>query len=91
MQSLGKALNTFLKSAGIDKAVIQQQAILDWPEIVGPSIAEQTEPQQVEHGVLLIKVSTPTWRQELQFQKQDIIKKLNQHLSQRVIKDIRFV
>ena len=45
----------------------------------------------VEHGVLTVKVKSPTWRQELVFEKQNILTKLNKKLGKNTIREIRFI
>ncbi|MBL7012786.1 MAG: DUF721 domain-containing protein [Candidatus Marinimicrobia bacterium] len=91
MQRLGIALENFLKTAGLEKGVTQQQALLIWNDVVGDAVGRNTEPESVEHGVIKVKVSNPTWRQELQFKKKEIIEKLNKELDQNIIKDILFL
>ncbi len=91
MQSLKIAIDLMLKKFGIDNAVSQNKAINIWNEIVGEKVAKNTEPERVEHGVIIVKVSSPTWRQELYFQKEEIIKKLNNSIGKKAIRDIRFI
>lgn len=91
MQSLKQVLNIYLHKTGLAKGVAQNTAISLWPEIVGTAVAENTQAESVEHGVLKIKTSTPTWRQELQFQKNEIISKLNEQIGKNTIKDIKFL
>ena len=91
MQSLKLAIDSMLKKFGIENAVSQNKAINIWNEIVGEKVAKNTEPDRVEHGVIIVKVSSPTWRQELYFQKNEIIKKLNYTIGKNVIRDIRFI
>jgi len=80
-----------LKKFGIDNAVSQNKALNIWDEIVGKNVAKNTQPDRVEHGVIIVKVSSPTWRQELYFQKNEIIQKINNTIGKNVIKDIRFI
>ncbi len=91
MQQLKTAIKDMLKEAGIDKTVSQQSALFLWEEIVGEKIAEKARATDVKHNVLMVQVDTPTWRQELQFQKKDILFKLNKRLGSGTIKDIRFL
>ncbi len=91
MQSLKTAIDLMLKKFGIDNAVSQNKALNIWDDIVGKTVAKNTEPDRVEHGVIIVKVSSPTWRQELYFQKKEIIKKLNNSIGKKAIKDIRFI
>ena len=62
-----------------------------WPTTVGKKIAENTTAQDVEHGVLIVRVASPIWAQELQFQKKEVLFKINSALGKNTIKDIRFV
>jgi predicted nucleic acid-binding Zn ribbon protein len=91
MQRLKQALEQFYREAGIEKAVSQYSVLHFWDQVVGPVVAENTTPTEVEHGVLFVRTASPAWRQELQFQKQTIIAKLNRKVGKPVIKDIRFV
>ena len=91
MQSLKQVLNIYLHKAGLAKGVAQNTAISVWPDVVGEKISENTKPESVEHGTLTIRTTTPAWRQELQFQKQDIIMKLNKRIGKKAIKDIIFL
>lgn len=91
MQSLKIAIDSMLKRFGIDKAIAQNKALNIWNEIVGDTVAKNTQPDRVEHGVIIVKVSSPTWRQELYFQKKEIIQKINNKIGKNVIRDIRFI
>ena len=91
MEHIGKALGGFIKNSKIEKGLEQNKALMIWPEVVGKKIADNTEVSSVESGVVLVKVKTPVWRQELQLQKNDIINQLNKTLTKKTIKDIRFI
>ena len=91
MQRLGLALESYLKSAGLEKGVTQQRALVIWSETVGEMVGKNTEVESVEHGIIKVKVSNSSWRQELQFKKKEIIEKLNKALNQNIIKDIIFL
>ena len=91
MRQLKSAINRFLKNNGLDKGVNQQSAILIWEETVGKTIASNTTAETVEHGILTIKTTSPAWRQELVFKKQDIIQRLNTKLGNNTIREIRFI
>lgn len=91
MQSIQQVLDTYLRKSGLAKGIAQQRALNLWAEVVGPSIARNTTPEKVEHGVLYIKTKSSPWRQELQLRKQEIIKQLNAAIQHSAIKDIRFI
>ena len=44
----------------------------------------------VKNGILEVKTTNSVWKQELQIQKTEIIKRLNKRLKKNIIKEIRF-
>lgn len=91
MQSLKQVLESFLKTSGLEKGVLQNRALFVWEEVVGEAIARNTTPDRVEHGVLTVKTSSPAWRQELLFKKREIITALNRRIGKNTIREIRFI
>ena len=91
MEHIAGALKKFIKKQGIEKEINQQKAVNVWAEVVGKKIEEHTEPVDVRFGVLTVKTSSPVWRQELQFQKKNIVDSINKKLKKATIKDIRFI
>ena len=91
MEKLNTTIKTFLNKHGLKKGVNQNTAIVLWNEIVGEKISKNTEAISVEHGILTVAVSNPTWRQELVFKQREIIKQLNTKLGQNTIKEVRFI
>ena len=61
-----------------------------WPEIVGAAVAKQTSPLRIQRGTLQVATSTGAWAQNLAFQRQLILSKLNPQIST-PLKDIRFL
>ena len=57
-----------------------------WKSIVGEKIFRATEIIKIENKKIFIKCKNPTWKQELQFQKKEIINKIQQQTEK--IKDI---
>ena len=91
MEKLNLSIKNFLTNSGLEKGVNQQKAIIVWPTVVGKKIAKNSKAQFVEFGVLTIKTTNSTWRNELQFNKKEIIKNLNNKLGQNTIKELRFI
>lgn len=61
-----------------------------WPETVGAAVAKQTSPLRIQRGTLQVATSTAAWAQNLAFQRQLILAKLNPQIST-PLKDIRFL
>jgi len=91
MQELKNAINLLLKNNNLETGLRQNKALLIWESVVVKNIGENTTPDRVEHGVLTIKVKSSTWRQELLFEKHNILTKLNLKLGKKTIREIRFI
>ena len=91
MEHIGGTLKKLIKKEGLENEINQQKAIDLWGEVVGQKIRENTEPVEVQFGVMIIKVKNSVWKQELQFQKEDMIKSLNKKLIKTTIRDLRFI
>jgi predicted nucleic acid-binding Zn ribbon protein len=61
-----------------------------WQAAVGPALAKYTHPGRLRRGVLAITVANSMTVQELTFQKQQILAKLQSELPDARIRDIRF-
>ena len=90
MQHIGTAIKSFLNKSGLKKGIDEQKAINIWNSTVGIKVSKNTKPISIKNGIMIIKTTNSAWRQELQFQKQEIIKKLNQKLEKKTIREIIF-
>ena len=91
MELLKKAIKKAVEKTGIEAALNQESAVFLWKEVVGEGVARATEATGVEKGVLIVKTSSPTWRQELHMQKKEILEKINKKIGSKAIKEIRFI
>ena len=91
MEHISGALKKLIKKEGIENEINQQKAIDLWGDVVGQKIKENTEPLEIQFGIMTVKTKNPVWRQELQIQKEDIIKSINKKLIKATIKDLRFI
>lgn len=61
-----------------------------WNEIVGDSVAAQSQPRSIRNQILWVEVSHSTWMQQLHFLKPTLLEKINSFLGESLIRDIRF-
>jgi hypothetical protein len=87
---LSDSLDKMLDELHLKKTFQQSQAIELWDDVVGEKLASKTEPVKIEHGKLVIKVSSPVWRNELQFHKEKIKSDLNDRLGKQIVRTIIF-
>lgn len=62
----------------------------EWKDVVGSTIADQTVPCALEHGVLFIWVRHSVWMQQLYFFQDQIREKVNSHLKSQIVKEVKF-
>jgi len=89
-QSIHSILEKTLKALEIDVPLKSYSIWGAWKEIVGDSVALQTQPRSIRNRILFIDVSHPTWIQQLQFLKPTLLEKINAFLGEPYIQDIRF-
>tara|TARA_Y100001935_G_C17273714_1_gene493441 strand:+ start:217 stop:483 length:267 start_codon:yes stop_codon:yes gene_type:complete len=54
----------------------------NWENIVGKRIKKATKIIKIENKTLFVKCKNPTWKNELQYQKKEILRKLKQATTQ---------
>ena len=91
MEKLKTVLEKILQETGNQEAVTQGRAITLWPKAAGKEISKVTEATYLKKGVIFVKTENPVWRNELIFQKEEIINKINSLLKKKTIKDIKFI
>ena len=86
---LGGLVTSTLGRAGLLKGVKEQQAADNWDKVVGPQIAAATAVEKVRDGVIYVCCRSSTWSSELALHKDQILKRLNAAVGQKVITDMR--
>jgi predicted nucleic acid-binding Zn ribbon protein len=90
-KQLNQLIDQFLSSIGIKNKIDQYSSFTYWDSVVGKDIAERTEPFNISKGILLVRVKDTAWRNELQYFKNEIIKKLNDRIGKKIVTDIKFL
>lgn len=86
--SLGEAIQQFLKKSRL-KGSVQALQITDvWEQIMGKTVARYTESIKIYGDKLYISTSVAPLKQELQFQKEHIITRVNEALGEKIIKEV---
>jgi len=88
--SIRSILEKTLNDLEIDVPLKTHSIWAAWKEIVGESIAYQTQPRSIRNQILFIDVSHSTWIQQLQFLKPTLLEKINAFIGGPLIHDIRF-
>jgi|MudIll2142460700_1097286.scaffolds.fasta_scaffold73009_2 hypothetical protein len=87
---IGSILESTLKGLEVDAQLKAYSIWGAWREIVGESLADQTQPRAIRNRILFMDVSHSTWIQQLQFLKPKLLEKINAFLGEPLLQDIRF-
>jgi hypothetical protein len=86
--SLQDAIQQFLQKSRL-KSGIQALRIEDvWEELMGKTIAKYTDKIQIINHTLYISSSVAPLKNELLYQKEKIIERINEALGEKVVKDV---
>jgi predicted nucleic acid-binding Zn ribbon protein len=88
--SIKTALESTIKRLGISRQLKETNAVLVFHEVVGEEIAQRAKAVGIDNGRLFVQVSSPVWRQELTYQKEEIIAALNHKLGEEIVREIQF-
>lgn len=86
--SMQDAMKEFLRKSRL-KGGIQALQIEDvWEQIMGKTIAKYTEKIQIINQTLFVSTSVAPLKNELLYQKEKIIERVNEALGDKVIKEV---
>ena len=86
--SLAEAVQQFLNQSKL-KGSMQAFQIEDaWEKIMGKTIARYTDKIQINGNTLYISTSVAPLKQELLYQKEKIIERVNEALGEKVVKEV---
>lgn len=86
--SLGEALQHFLNKSKLKYSVQALQIEDVWETLMGKTIARYTDKISIYQQTLYIHTNVAPLRQELLFQKENIILRVNEKLGENTIKDV---
>lgn len=86
--SLSQALQQFLKQSRLKGNIQAMQIEEVWEELMGKTIARYTDSIQIINQTLFISTSVAPLKNELLFQKEKIIQRVNEALGEKVIRDV---
>ena len=86
--SLGDALKDFIKNSRLKSGVQAVQIKEAWEKIMGKTIANYTDNIQISNGTLFITTSVAPLKNELIYQKENIIKRVNEMMGERIITEV---
>lgn len=86
--SLGDALKAFLNKSRLKSDIQALQIDEVWEQIMGKTVARYTDKLQIIGDKLMITTQVGPLKNELVYQKEKIIQRVNEALGAKVIKEI---
>jgi predicted nucleic acid-binding Zn ribbon protein len=80
-------LEAAVAELGLSERLLEARVLLAWDEAAGP-LATRARPLKIRHGKLEVAVTSPAWRTQLSFAKQEIVDRLNARAGKRVIGEL---
>jgi len=87
---IGSFLPDSLKEMGIEKKLEETRVVQAWESLFGNTMEKFIEKVYVKNRVLYIEVTSSLLKQNLLYQKELFIAKINQHIGLNVLDDIHF-
>jgi hypothetical protein len=83
-------IQSILASTGAIEGLHEDQVRSSWKKLAGDFIASHTDPVSVKHGELVLRVSQPALRFQLERMKPELLSRIREHLGPDAIQSIRF-
>jgi hypothetical protein len=86
--SMGDALKKFLKQSKLKGSIQALQIEEIWGKLMGKTIARYTDKINIHGHTLYITTTVAPLKQELSYQKEKIIQRVNEALGEKVISEV---
>jgi hypothetical protein len=86
--SIGEALRLFLKKSKLGGNMQALQITQIWEKLMGKTIAKYTDKIEIYNDKLIIYTNIAPLKQELSYQKEQIIERVNEALHENVVKEV---
>jgi len=87
-QSIGIVIKRLLKNQKLEGRLKELDALELSEELLGENLMKYINDLSVKNGTLIIKVRSAAVRNELSYQKSEIIKKINKQVGNNILQEI---
>jgi hypothetical protein len=85
---IGDLIRQFSQDKRIKSGLLRKRVESGWTELMGPYISNETESIRLDQGVLQLRITSASLRQELHFSRDQIRSKLNDYLGEEYIREV---
>jgi predicted nucleic acid-binding Zn ribbon protein len=85
---VGEVLEGLVGERALASGIPLGRLARDWEAVVGPKLAEVTEPAGLDRGALLLRVATSAWAAQVRFLAADIARQANSVLGKETVREV---
>ena len=89
VSSADEWVDSLLEKVGMQGGLEEERVIKAWKTLAGGLIASQTAPVSLRRGVLVLRVLQPTMRFQLEQEKRQLLRRLQEKLGSEHLKQLR--
>ena len=90
VQQIKELILRNLRAQGLETPLLQKRLMDSWAEVAGEMVAGYTKDLSIRNQTLFVHLTSPALRADLSMMRSELVKKLNAHVGNQVIADIRF-
>ena len=87
-QAIGAVIKKLLKNQKLEGRLKELDVLKLSKELLGKNLMKYINDLSVKNGTLIIKIKSAVVRNELSYQKSEIIKKINEQVGNEILKEI---
>lgn len=87
--NIGEVLKEFINKSKLRNGIRAVQIEQVWEELMGKTIAKYTDKIEIVHHTLFIRTNVGPLKQELLYQKPQIIQRINEIFGEKVIEEVK--
>jgi len=87
-QSIGEVIRKLLKNQKLEGRLKELDVLELSKELLGENLMKYINDLSIKNGKLIIKVRSAAVRNELSYQKSEIIKKINEQVGNKILQEI---
>lgn len=87
--NIGEALKEFINKSKLRNGIRAIQIEQVWEELMGKTIAKYTNKIEIIHHTLFIRTNVGPLKQELLYQKAQIIQRINEIFGEKIIDEVK--
>lgn len=90
-RAIGELLADFIHGSALEQPLLERKIVALWSTVLGNTLAHMTTDVEVKNGVLYVRVHSAALRTQLFDIRFDLVRKLNDAVGAKVLKDIRLL